>query len=88
MGALVLFAAYTEDIKHFSKEVGSKLEGIVVTFDLSNPYVVVGLLIEECYLTFLVLWECKLLEEQAVVIEVEDSLKFRNYEKKAKTRLC
>ena len=42
---LVLFAAYTEDIKHFSKEAGSKLEGIVVTFDLSNPYVVVGLLI-------------------------------------------
>ena len=45
LGALVLFAAYTEDIKHFSKEVGSNLEGIVVTFDLSNPYVVVGLLI-------------------------------------------
>ena len=45
LGALVLFAAYTEDIKHFSKEAGSVLEGIVVTFDLSNPYVVVGLLI-------------------------------------------
>ena len=45
LGALVLFAAYTEDIKHFSKEAGSNLEGIVVTFDLSNPYVVVGLLI-------------------------------------------
>ena len=45
LGALVLFAAYTEDIKHFSKEAGSALEGIVVTFDLSNPYVVVGLLI-------------------------------------------
>ncbi len=45
LGALVLFAAYTEDIKHFSKEVGSNLEGIVVTFDLSNPFVVVGLLI-------------------------------------------
>ena len=45
LGALVLFAAYTEDIKHFSKVAGSKLEGIVVTFDLSNPYVVVGLLI-------------------------------------------
>ncbi len=45
LGALVLFAAYTEDIKHFSKVTGSKLEGIVVTFDLSNPYVVVGLLI-------------------------------------------
>ena len=45
LGALVLFAAYTEDIKHFSKVSGSKLEGIVVTFDLSNPFVVVGLLI-------------------------------------------
>ena len=44
LGALVLFAAYTEDIKHFSKVAGSKLEGIIVTFDLSNPYVVVGLL--------------------------------------------
>jgi K(+)-stimulated pyrophosphate-energized sodium pump len=43
LGALVLFAAYTEDIKHFSKEAGSALEGIVVTFDLSNPYVVVGI---------------------------------------------
>ena len=45
LGALVLFAAYTEDIKHFSKVAGSNLEGITVTFDLSNPYVVVGLLI-------------------------------------------
>ncbi len=45
LGALVLFAAYTEDIKHFSKVTGSKLEGIVVSFDLSNPFVVVGLLI-------------------------------------------
>jgi len=45
LGALVLFAAYTEDIKHFSKVTGSKLEGIVVTFDLSNPFVVVGLLV-------------------------------------------
>ena len=45
LGALVLFAAYVEDIKHFSGVSGSKLEGIVVTFDLSNPYVVVGLLI-------------------------------------------
>ena len=45
LGALVLFAAYTEDIKHFSKIAGSQLEGIVVTFDLSNPFVVVGLLV-------------------------------------------
>jgi len=45
LGALVLFAAYTEDIKHFSKIAGSKLEGVVVTFDLSNPFVVVGLLV-------------------------------------------
>jgi len=45
LGALVLFAAYTEDIKHFSNVAGSNLEGIVVTFDLSNPFVVIGLLV-------------------------------------------
>ncbi|MBU3733713.1 MAG: sodium-translocating pyrophosphatase [Candidatus Fonsibacter sp.] len=45
LGALVLFAAYTEDIKHFAKTPGSALKGIVVNFDLSNPYVVIGLLI-------------------------------------------
>ncbi len=45
LGALVLFAAYTEDIKFFSSVEGSALEGINVTFDLSNPFVVVGLLI-------------------------------------------
>ena len=45
LGALVLFAAYTEDIKYFSSVQGSALEGINVTFDLSNPFVVAGLLI-------------------------------------------
>ena len=45
LGALVLFAAYTEDIKYFSGIKGSALEGIEVSFDLSNPFVVVGLLI-------------------------------------------
>ena len=45
LGALVLFAAYTEDIKFFSKVPGSPLENIIVNFDLSNPFVVVGLLI-------------------------------------------
>ncbi|RPG95779.1 MAG: sodium-translocating pyrophosphatase [Candidatus Pelagibacter sp. TMED165] len=45
LGALVLFAAYTEDIKFFSTVKGSALEGINVTFDLSNPFVVVGLLV-------------------------------------------
>ena len=45
LGALVLFAAYTEDIKFFSKDPTSSLTGIEVNFDLSNPYVVVGLLI-------------------------------------------
>ena len=44
LGALVLFAAYTEDIKFFSKVSGSSLEGIDVSFDLSNPFVVIGLL--------------------------------------------
>ncbi|MDC0514186.1 sodium-translocating pyrophosphatase, partial [Pelagibacteraceae bacterium] len=45
LGALVLFAAYTEDIKFYSSVKGSALEGVIVNFDLSNPYVVVGLLI-------------------------------------------
>ena len=45
LGALVLFAAYTEDIKFFSGVKGSALEGIEVSFDLSNPFVVVGLLV-------------------------------------------
>ncbi len=45
LGALVLFAAYTEDIKFFSQVKGSSLENISVTFDLSNPFVVVGLLV-------------------------------------------
>jgi len=45
LGALVLFAAYTEDIKFFSKISGSSLENISVSFDLSNPFVVVGLLV-------------------------------------------
>jgi len=44
LGALVLFAAYTEDIKFFSNIKGSNLENISVNFDLSNPFVVVGLL--------------------------------------------
>ena len=47
LGALVLFAAYTEDLKFFAANAapGSFFEGLgAVTFDLSNPYVVVGLL--------------------------------------------
>ena len=45
LGALVLFAAYTEDLDHFTKDPESKLYGLSVSFDLSNPYVVVGLLL-------------------------------------------
>ncbi len=45
LGALVLFSAYTEDIKFFSQVKGSSLENITVSFDLSNPFVVVGLLV-------------------------------------------
>ena len=45
LGALVLFAAYTEDIKFFSNVSGSSLENMSVSFDLTNPFVVVGLLI-------------------------------------------
>ena len=45
LGALVLFAAYTEDIKYYANDNSSSLYGLVVNFDLSNPYVVIGLLI-------------------------------------------
>ncbi|WP_312217737.1 sodium-translocating pyrophosphatase [Brevundimonas sp.] len=47
LGALVLFAAYVEDLKFFAAEAqpGSFFHGLgAVAFDLSNPYVVVGLL--------------------------------------------
>ncbi|WP_373503096.1 sodium-translocating pyrophosphatase [Aestuariivirga sp.] len=47
LGALVLFAAYTQDLKYFAENAqpGSFFEGLgTVTFDLSSPWVVVGLL--------------------------------------------
>ena len=46
LGALVLFAAYTEDLKFFAANAqpGTFFEGVSVDFSLSNPYVVVGLL--------------------------------------------
>ncbi len=46
LGALVLFAAYTSDLKFFAKNAGegSLLHGVNVDFSLSNPYVVAGLL--------------------------------------------
>ena len=46
LGALVLFAAYTEDLKYFTKNADHYhfFEGVHVDFSLSNPYVVVGLL--------------------------------------------
>ncbi len=45
LGALVLFAAYTNDIKHFVDTGVSYFKGVgTVNFDLSNPYVVAGLI--------------------------------------------
>ena len=43
LGALVLFGAYTTDLKHYAGELGIGAAGI--DFSLSNPYVVVGLLL-------------------------------------------
>jgi K(+)-stimulated pyrophosphate-energized sodium pump len=52
LGALVLFAAYSYDLQHFISEanrVGSEayqyFRGVQPDFQLSNPYVVVGLLV-------------------------------------------
>ncbi len=46
LGALVLFAAYNEDLKYFATHAaeGSILNGVAVDFSIANPYVVVGLL--------------------------------------------
>jgi len=43
LAALVLFGAYTADLTTFAEKLGIGAEGI--RFDLSNPYVVVGLLL-------------------------------------------
>ena len=50
LGALVLFAAYTEDLRHFIEQANKSttefqfFRDVNVDFSLSNPYVVVGLL--------------------------------------------
>ncbi|MDE2579329.1 MAG: sodium-translocating pyrophosphatase [Hyphomicrobiales bacterium] len=45
LGALVLFAAYTNDLETFAKSGSKYFQGMgPVTFDLSNPYVVAGLI--------------------------------------------
>jgi K(+)-stimulated pyrophosphate-energized sodium pump len=43
LGALVLFAAYTTDLNRFSGDLGVAFSDI--NFSLSNPYVIVGLLL-------------------------------------------
>jgi len=47
LGALVLFAAYTSDLAYFSAnaEMFPYFKGVTVDFSLSNPFVVIGLLL-------------------------------------------
>ena len=47
MGALVLFAAYTQDLKYFTSNAADYpyFAGVTTDFSLSNPYVVTGLFI-------------------------------------------
>ncbi|GJE40585.1 sodium-translocating pyrophosphatase [Methylobacterium persicinum] len=49
LGALVLFAAYTSDLNYFTANASPTqyrfFQGVSVDFSLSNPYVVVGLLL-------------------------------------------
>ena len=47
LGALVLFAAYTSDLKYFSAnpDLFPYFEGITLNFSLENPYIIVGLLL-------------------------------------------
>jgi K(+)-stimulated pyrophosphate-energized sodium pump len=46
LGALVLFAAYNQDLQFFTKNAATHpyFQGIQLDFSLTNPYVVVGLL--------------------------------------------
>ncbi|HZL29485.1 MAG TPA: sodium-translocating pyrophosphatase [Pseudolabrys sp.] len=46
LGALVLFAAYNQDLVFFSKDTAAHpyFTGVVLDFSLNNPYVVAGLL--------------------------------------------
>ncbi|MEM6650707.1 MAG: sodium-translocating pyrophosphatase [Pseudomonadota bacterium] len=45
LGALVLFAAYAQDIAYFTRNVEKYpfFDGVVVNFGLDNPYVIIGL---------------------------------------------
>ncbi len=47
LGALVLFAAYTQDLKYFMTKPSEFpfFQGVSLDFSLSNPYVVVGLFV-------------------------------------------
>ncbi|ACL62278.1 sodium-translocating pyrophosphatase [Methylobacterium nodulans] len=49
LGALVLFAAYTSDLNYFTQNASATqykyFQGVSVDFSLSNPYVVVGLML-------------------------------------------
>jgi K(+)-stimulated pyrophosphate-energized sodium pump len=44
LGALVLFAAYNQDLQYFTKTGAGYFQGVQLDFSLNNPYVVVGLL--------------------------------------------
>jgi len=44
LGALVLFAAYNQDLLYFTKSQNPYFQGVTLDFSLTNPYVVVGLL--------------------------------------------
>ncbi|HYD38872.1 MAG TPA: sodium-translocating pyrophosphatase, partial [Allosphingosinicella sp.] len=44
LAALVLFGAYTEDLRHYGAEIGVT-PNLDTLFSLSNPYVIVGLLL-------------------------------------------
>jgi K(+)-stimulated pyrophosphate-energized sodium pump len=45
LAALVLFAAYTEDLKHYFPQLTQAGDPHAISFQLNNPYVVIGLFI-------------------------------------------
>ena len=81
LGALVLFAAFTEDLSHFaghaSADQFSYFLGVVPNFSLTNPWVVVGLFIGGLlpYLFSAMSMQSVGRAAQAVVVEVRRQFK-------------
>ena len=83
---LLFYLQPIQRILNIFQKLGSNLEGIIVTFDLSNPYVVVGLLIGGMLPYLFGSMGSRLLKQVALWLsKLEDNLKISWYYEKTKT---